>query len=86
MFNCDKCGECCKNLNNSKIYSDLNRGDGVCIHYDELTHLCNIYDDRPLICRIDDMFDYCFQNEMTKEEYYRLNYESCKILKEKMEG
>jgi len=30
MFKCDKCGLCCSNIGNSKIYKDLDRGDGVC--------------------------------------------------------
>lgn len=35
MFNCDKCGLCCRSLHLSDLYHDLDKGDGVCIHLDE---------------------------------------------------
>lgn len=47
MFHCDCCGLCCMNLDKSDLYSDLNRGDGICKYFDEQTHLCSIYDERP---------------------------------------
>lgn len=30
MFECDKCGSCCKNLKKIGEYFDLDRGDGIC--------------------------------------------------------
>lgn len=42
MYKCNKCGKCCKSLNLSKLYDDLNRGDGVCIYLDEENNLCKI--------------------------------------------
>ena len=80
MFICDKCGECCRNLHLSEIYADLDRGDGVCKHL--RGNLCSIYE-RPLKCRIDDAYAELFAGVMTKEQYYRLNYESCQFLKRK---
>lgn len=82
-FNCDQCGLCCKSLHDSEMYKDLNRGDGVCKHYDEVTNLCSIYDKRPLKCRIDDMYEKKFKQLLTLEQYYELNYEGCKTLKMK---
>ena len=41
------------NLDKSDLYSDLNRGDGICKYFDEQTHLCSIYDERPEKCNID---------------------------------
>ena len=81
MFNCKKCGQCCSNLDKSPLYSDLDRGDGVCIHYDENTHLCKIYEERPLKCNVDKMYEAVFNKIMTKEEYYKQNYVACKSLK-----
>lgn len=79
MFKCDKCGECCRHLNKSELYRELDRGDGVCKY---LVHnLCSIYDERPLLCRVDEAYYAYFQSEMTKEEYYRLNYEGCKSIR-----
>ena len=42
MFKCDCCGLCCMNLNKSDLYDDLNRGDGVCKYFDEVSKLCSI--------------------------------------------
>ena len=55
MFPCDKCGECCRNLNLSKVYSELDRGDGVCRYLDG--NLCSIYQNRPVLCRIDESYE-----------------------------
>ena len=41
MFDCSKCGACCKVLG--------------CACYDSETKLCKIYDERPSICRVDVM-------------------------------
>ena len=46
MFNCNKCGLCCQNLN--EYYLDLDRGDGVCRYFNEKTRLCDIYEKRPM--------------------------------------
>ena len=81
MFQCDKCGECCKHLNLSPLYKDLDRGDGICIYLNG--SLCSIYDRRPLICRVDDCYETFFKDKMSLEEYYRLNKEMCNKLKGK---
>ena len=81
MFDCDKCGLCCMNIDKSDIYSDLDRGDGVCKYYNELSHLCNIYDNRPDICNIDKMYEIYFCTTIAKEDYYQMNYNACKQLK-----
>ncbi len=78
-FNCDRCGMCCRNLNMSELYSDLDRGDGTCKYL--VGNLCSIYDDRPLKCRIEDSYYAFFSDEMTKDEFYRQNYEMCKKLR-----
>ena len=83
MFQCDKCGECCRNLSLSPLYADLDRGDGVCKYLNG--NLCSIYNDRPLKCRIDENYYMFFQQDMSLEEYYQLNYMSCNILKQKKE-
>lgn len=81
MFSCDKCGLCCKSLAGNPIYKDLDRGDGTCKY---LTgNLCSIYDERPLICRIDGAYEAFFKEYMTMEEYYSENYKVCNLLKKK---
>ncbi len=79
MFNCDCCGECCRNLNMSVIYSELDRGDGSCIYLKG--NSCSIYESRPLICRIDESYKVFFKETMTLKEYYKLNYAVCDKLK-----
>lgn len=82
MFMCDKCGQCCRNLNKSPIYSRLHNGDGVCIYLDG--NLCSIYEKRPLLCRIDDSYNVLFKNSISIDEYYKINYEVCKKLKNQL--
>ena len=79
MFKCDQCGLCCRNLKFSPNYADLDRGDGICKYLKG--NLCSIYQNRPLKCRIDDSYHVFFRETMTLEEYYELNYNACKILK-----
>lgn len=81
MFICSKCGLCCRNLKLSFLYNDLNRGDGICKYFDTDSNLCTIYENRPILCNIDEAFKIYFAYKMTKEEYYELNYKACKQLK-----
>lgn len=79
MFECSKCGECCRHLSLSDLYRELDRGDGVCKYLSG--NLCSIYESRPVLCRVDESFDLFFQGNMSRAEYYRLNYEACKKMK-----
>ncbi len=79
MFQCDQCGECCRNLRKSRIYKELDRGDGVCRYL--VGNLCSIYNNRPLLCRIDEAYEKIFKEHISIEEYYQSNYEMCKELK-----
>ena len=79
MFHCDKCGVCCRNLDKSPLYKELDSGNGVCKYL--IGNLCSIYDNRPLLCRIDESYEAFFKDVMTLEEYYEENYRMCKMLK-----
>lgn len=79
MFKCDCCGCCCRNLDKSNLYADLDRGDGTCKYL--IGNLCSIYSERPLFCRIDDCYEQFFKKDMDLNEYYRLNEIECKKLK-----
>jgi hypothetical protein len=83
MFICDQCGICCEHIDESGIEGVLNRGDGVCINYDEETHLCNIYDNRPIYCNVDKFYESFLENKYSREDYYEINYKSCQELKER---
>lgn len=79
MFTCDRCGACCRHLNLNSIYSDLDRGDGVCRYL--IGNLCSIYASRPLKCRVDESYDLYFKDLYSKEEYYEINKLMCIKLK-----
>lgn len=55
MFECDKCGECCRNLNKSSLYDELHDGDGICKYLKG--NICSIYDKRPILCRVDESYN-----------------------------
>ncbi|MBU5488793.1 YkgJ family cysteine cluster protein [Clostridium sp. MSJ-8] len=81
MFKCDCCGLCCMNVGTSELYSDLDRGDGICRYFNDSTRLCSIYQNRPDRCNVDRMYELVFSKSMSKDEYYELNYEACEKLK-----
>ena len=81
MFICDRCGLCCMQVGVSPAYSELDRGDGICMYFDCVTKLCTIYDQRPLLCNIEKAYQEYFKDTMSKNDYYRLNYEACDKLK-----
>lgn len=79
MFICNMCGECCRNLDKSELYKKLDRGDGVCRYLEG--NKCSIYNERPLLCRVDESYEQLFCDKYSKDEYYKLNYKACEILK-----
>lgn len=85
MFKCDCCGLCCMNLRMSELYSDLDRGDGICTYFDMHTKLCTIYYERPEKCNVDKVYERYYKDKMSREQYYELNYEICKQLKERVD-
>lgn len=79
MFKCNKCGCCCRHLDKSESYKELDRGDGTCKYLQG--NLCTIYAERPLLCRIDECYEKFFKDQMTLEQYYKVNYEMCKEIR-----
>lgn len=59
MFRCSKCDLCCKDILHLGIEEakELDRGYGVCYFLDEETNLCDIYEDRPIFCRVEDLYN-----------------------------
>ena len=68
MFPCTACGQCCKNVHKSEQTKFLDRGDGICHYFNESTLLCAIYEDRPLVCRIEDYYKAKFD---AQQEYVK---------------
>lgn len=84
MFVCNQCGECCRHLDQSRLYVELDRGDGVCRYLKG--NICSVYQNRPLLCRVDECYEVFFKNQYSYEEYKELNYEACNLLKRKKGG
>lgn len=76
-FECNSCGQCCRRVGLNEVTAFLDRGDGICRHLDELSHLCSIYNDRPLVCRVDDYYLAHLTNVVTWEEFVKLNRSIC---------
>jgi uncharacterized protein len=78
QFPCNSCSLCCQNIGHIEPLRQNDRGDGVCKYLEN--NQCSIYEDRPLICRIDDMYDQVYHKYFSKHDYYVENAKSCKIL------
>lgn len=76
MFDCSKCGRCCKHINMIPALSEYDIGNGKCKFLTD-DNLCAIYQTRPDICNVDKMYEDHFANAMTKEVYYEKNIEGC---------
>lgn len=83
MFKCDKCGLCCESVSSSFLGKKLDRGDGICRFFNVTSRLCSIYENRLVFCNVDRCYEIFYKNSVTREEYYNLNYEVCRQLKEK---
>ena len=53
-FPCTKCGLCCMRAGALEDFPHEVDYNGVCSKYDRENKECTIYEDRPMICRIDD--------------------------------
>lgn len=80
-FPCDSCGECCRNVHLSEETSHLDRGDRTCMNFNDSTRLCNIYESRPLVCRVEDYYDQNLSQSYEWEEFIEMNVAICEKLK-----
>ena len=76
QFPCIACGLCCLSLNLAvvKDYQYLDRGDGTCKNLNLETKQCNIYNERPSICRVGYLYN---GDEKSLEDYLELNTHAC---------
>ena len=79
-FPCTKCGACCRRVGLAHETKFLDRGDGVCMHYDAGSKGCSIYDERPEICRIEGYFRRHYQQVMTWDLFVEANLSVCRQL------
>lgn len=87
-FDCSKCGLCCRLVGMlDEIPEPLECDEsGVCIYLDKDTNLCTIYDSRPLICRVDDLYDQVYKDKMSRSNYYKQCHKLCDILMKNNRG
>jgi len=71
---------CCCHVNLSLETQFLDRGDGICIAYNQHLKLCRIYDVRPDICRVDEQYKKNYKNKYSWQEFIELNQIACRIL------
>jgi Fe-S-cluster containining protein len=57
------------------VLSEYDTGNGVCRYL--YNDLCSIYEDRPQICNIKEMYVSCFKEIITENEFVTLNLEAC---------
>lgn len=79
-FPCNQCGLCCQRVHQSTETRFLDRGDGVCKHYDVPNKSCSIYELRPEICRVDIQFTNRFAQHYSWHEFVMLNTAVCTAL------
>lgn len=75
-FPCIACGLCCQALTEETLPS-LYSGSNVCRHFDSERGLCSNYDDRPLICRVEDSWKRTYKSVMSEKEFYLMNLDCC---------
>jgi Fe-S-cluster containining protein len=91
QFHCTKCGLCCRLDLAPDLPPDWDRGDGFC-KYLRQDMTCDIYETRPLVCRVDEHWDRDpdFVRDrtgvLTREQFHALLYEGCKRLQEDADG
>ena len=75
-IDCKNCkAYCCRRI--GLLRPELDRGDKICKHLDTQTNQCRIYQERPLICNTDRLYEAIYKDIMTKEEWVNLNKQAC---------
>lgn len=81
FFPCTSCGACCKYLHLADELQEFDRGDGTCMHLDEITNRCGIYETRPDICNIQTQYKLYYQ-ETPWPEFVAENLQVCEALQQ----
>lgn len=84
-FPCNGCGACCKSIRLSAQTAGLDRGDGVCRHYDEQRKECGIYDHRPEVCNVERLYETQYASRLDWPLFVALNLQACAGLQARQE-
>ena len=79
-FPCTGCGACCKSDRLSELTHGLERGDGICIHFDDGQNGCKIYENRPDICNVEKTYDQHYKSVIQWNDFVSLNMLACNEL------
>jgi len=79
QFPCTSCGLCCQHIGDIPALAAYDLKNGCCQHYSQFEG-CQIYENRPDVCRIDKGYDLFFANILSREKYYQYNAEICNHL------
>lgn len=79
-FPCTACGKCCRHVNLSNETAFLDRGDAICKFFNEDTNLCTIYNNRPLVCRVEDYYNKYLSDSYRWDEFVKINLIICEGL------
>lgn len=82
MFPCTGCGLCCQNISKIEELKNYDIGNGTCKYFDSISKVCQIYENRPDICKVDEIFLSKYNQFFTKEEFYMENAKVCNSLQE----
>lgn len=77
-FPCTSCGECCRRVYLSSETESLDRGDGVCKYFNDNANICLNYENRPLICRVEDYYKQNLKDTVSWEYFVMINLEVCR--------
>jgi len=75
IFPCVRCGLCCRHVKKVPGFDYLDRGDGVCRYLKN--RQCDIYENRPVICNVQTMYDLYYRDKVDKEVFFRENIIAC---------
>lgn len=81
-YPCSKCGMCCRNIGHVMELQCYDLGNGICKFLEN--NLCSIYYNRPLVCRVDYMYERYFKEYCDKSTFFEKNMEVCRKLKEQV--
>ena len=73
LFPCTACGLCCQHIGHIKALK----------HLDSDTLQCSIYEQRPLLCRIDESYKQIYHQQVkSRTDFYKANAKVCNALQE----
>ncbi|HIP14003.1 MAG TPA: YkgJ family cysteine cluster protein [Sulfurimonas autotrophica] len=82
MFPCTGCGLCCQNISKIKELKGFDLGNGVCKHFNIQNNSCDIYKNRPSICKVAEIYELSYSKYFTKNEFFIENAKVCNSLQE----